>query len=436
MSTSDPFSAFESERTIVKPKPRAPSAAAMPAPPGYGGEPETAPVEIGEIALLNPLVSGASRLLLLIVKLRHLVQPPDAAALRTATVTAVQQFDIAARRAGTGNETVMAARYVLCAALDEAVANTPWGVAAGWNANSLLVQFHNETWGGEKVFQLLGRLAQDVPTHRQLLELIYCVLALGFEGRYRVIDNGRSQLDSVRARLAELIRKDRPPLEPQLSPHWRGEPAGAERLRDTLPLWVLAVAFALLLALTWTGMRLWLNHRSDAVYSAIAGLRVPQPQRVLPPPARAPEPPPAPRLARFLEPEIKEGLVTVTDEADRSTVRLRGDSFFASGSAEPTTTSLPVLRRIGEALAQVPGEVLITGHSDNQPIRSLRYPSNWHLSSARAQAVMATLAAQVDSARMRADGKADAEPLASNDTPADRARNRRVEIVLITGNAP
>ena len=434
MNPSDPFTALGSERTIIKPKPRAPNAATVAAVPEPIAAMDAAPAEVGEIALLNPLVSCASRLLLLIGKLRNLAQPPNAAALRASTNEAVQQFDAAARRAGISSETVIAARYVLCTALDEAVSNTPWGVASEWNKKSLLVQFHNETWGGEKVFQLLGRLAQDVSAHRPLLELIYCVLALGFEGRYRVIDNGRPQLDSVRARLAELIRKDRPPLEPQLSPHWRGAAAGAVRLRDTLPLWVFAVAFALVLALAWFGLRLWLNHRSDAVYSAISSLRVPQAQAL--PPPKPPVVPVPPRLARFLEPEIKEGLVTVTDEADRSTVRLRGDSFFASGSAEPTTASLPVLRRIGEALAQVPGEVLIAGHSDNQPIRSLRYPSNWHLSTARAQAVMGTLAAQVDPARMRADGKADAEPIAPNDTPADRARNRRVEIVLITGSAP
>jgi type VI secretion system protein ImpK len=432
MSTPDPFAAFESERTIVKPRPRTP-VAAVPAASEHSATMDTAPPEIGEIALLNPLVSCASPLLLLAGRLRHLTQPPNASSLRASTAAAVQRFDAAARGQGINNETVLAARYVLCTAIDEAVANTPWGVAAGWNKQSLLVQFHNETWGGEKVFQLLGKLAQDVHTHRQLLELVYCVLALGFEGRYRVLDNGRSQLDTVRARLAELIRKDRPPLEQALSPHWRGEATGAMRLRDTLPLWVLVVLFALVLALTWVGLRMWLNQRSDTLYSAIAALRVPQ---QVAPPARIPEPPaPTPRLARFLEPEIKEGLVTVTDSADRSTVRLRGDSFFASGSAEPTAASLPVLRRIGEALAQVRGEVLITGHSDNQPIRSLRYPSNWHLSTARAQGVMAALTAQVDPARMRADGKADAEPIAPNDTPTNRAYNRRVEIVLFTGAA-
>lgn len=429
MSTPDPFAAFESERTVIKPKPRSPaggSGGGAPTPPSQGVMPEPLPADVGELHLLNPLVSAGGKLLVLIGKLRNLVQPPNVPALRASTADAVNQFDAAARRGGATNESVLAARYVLCTALDEAVANTPWGVQAGWNKQSLLVQFHNETWGGEKVFQLLAKLAQDVPTHRQLLELIYSVLALGFEGRYRVIDNGRAQLDTVRQRLADLIAKDRPPLEAELSPHWRGQGAGVARLRESLPLWVFAVGFLLLLALTWFGLRLLLNNRSDTTYAAVSGLRVPNVQ-IAPPAVLAK----APRLARFLEPEIKQGLVTVTDEADRSVVRLRGDSFFGSGSAEPMPQSLPVLRRIGQALAEVKGEVLITGHSDNQPIRSMRYPSNWHLSAARADAVKSSLAALVDPARMRSDGKADAEPVALNDTPANRARNRRVDIVLL-----
>ena len=429
MSTPDPFAAFESERTVIKPRPRSPGS--TPPPPGTSAiamVSDPAAADLGELALLNPLVSAAGKLLVLIGKLRNLVQPPDVAALRASTADAVNQFDAAARRAGVSNESVLAARYVLCTALDEAVANTPWGVQTGWNKQSLLVQFHNETWGGEKVFQLLARLAQDVPTHRPLLELIYSVLALGFEGRYRVVDNGRAQLDSVRQRLADLIAKERPPLEAELSPHWRGQGAGTVRLRESLPLWVFAAGFALLLALSWFGLRLWLNDRSDSTYAALTSLRVPNVQ--IAPSATLAR---SPRLARFLEPEIRQGLVTVTDEVDSSTVRLRGDSFFASGSAEPMAQSLPVLRRIGQALGEVRGEVLITGHSDNQPIRSMRYPSNWHLSAARADAVKNALAVQVDPSRLHADGKADAEPVATNDTSANRARNRRVDIVLLTG---
>ncbi|RZL96399.1 MAG: DotU family type VI secretion system protein [Variovorax sp.] len=426
MTVPDPFAAYEPERTVIKPKPRAPGH--VPSPPtsmGSGAEPPAG--ELGELDLLNPLVSAAGKLLVLIGRLRNMVQPPNVPALRASAAEAVNQFDAAARRAGIANESVLAARYVLCTSLDEAVANTPWGVQAGWNKQSLLVQFHNETWGGEKVFQLLAKLAQDVPKHRQLLELIYSVLALGFEGRYRVVDNGRAQLDSVRQRLADLIAKDRPPVEAELSPHWRGQGAGTVRLRESLPLWVIAAGFALVLSLAWFGLRLTLNHRSDATYAAVSGLRVPNLQ-IAPPAALAK----APRLAKFLEPEVRQGLVTVTDEADRSVVRLRGDSFFGSGSAEPTAQSLPVLQRIGQALAEVKGEVLITGHSDNQPIRSMRYPSNWHLSAARAEAVKGALSNLVDPARMRADGKADAEPVAPNDTPANRARNRRVEVVLLS----
>ena len=182
----------------------------------------------------------------------------------------------------------------------------------------------------------------------------------------------------------------------------------------------------MLLALVWFGLRLALNHRSDTTYAALLDMRVPSVQ-VAPPAVMAQ----APRLARFLEVEIKQGLVTVTDEADRSVVRLRGDSFFGSGSAEPRAAALPVLKRIGEALAQVQGAVQIYGHSDNEPIRSLRYPSNWHLSKARADSVREALIGTVDANRMRADGKADAEPVSPNDTPENRARNRRVEIVLL-----
>jgi type VI secretion system protein ImpK len=75
--------------------------------------------------------------------------------------------------------------------------------------------------------------------------------------------------------------------------------------------------------------------------------------------------------------------------------------------------------------------VLVTGHSDNQPIRTARFPSNWHLSEERARTVSELLASQgVAAKRLRAEGRADAEPVAPNDSPASRALNRRVEITL------
>jgi len=429
MTTPDPFAAFESERTVIKPKPRtpanAPAASAAPAPFFPATDP-TPVADLGELGLLNPLVSAAGKLLVLIGKLRNLVQPPNVPALRASTAEAVNQFDQNARRAGVGNESVLAARYVLCTALDEAVANTPWGVQAGWNKQSLLVMFHNETWGGEKVFQLLAKLAQNVPTHLHLIELIYFCLAMGFEGRYRVVDNGRAQLETLKQRLLQIIRQTRGEIAQPLSPHWQDTSAPVRRTRNWLPVWAVGAVAAVLLMIAFALLTFNLGGTSDGAFSAINAVRLPQTQRAVAQPA------PQPRLQRFLEPEINEGLVSVRDEADRSVVILRGDGLFASGADKVLDRYVPVLNRVAEALNAVDGNVLINGYSDDQPIRSVRFPSNWHLSQARADSVRKMIGARMTRPeRLRAEGRGDADPIVPNDSPANRARNRRVEVTLL-----
>jgi type VI secretion system protein ImpK len=428
MSNSDPFAAFESERTVIKPRPKLSGAGPGPQAPPPSAAPAQAlePIDVSAFGSLNPLVASASTLLSLIGYLRTLTQSPDVPALRASVASAIQRFEAAANRSGASSESIVAGRYVLCTAMDEAAANTPWGAQTGWSKQGLLVQFHNETWGGEKVFQLLAKLAQDVPTNLALLELIYCVLALGFEGRYRVIDGGRSQLDAVRQRLAELIRKQRAAVDADLSPHWRSQAVAGAQSSQALPLWMIASAVAAVLALVYVALHLGMNYRSDASYAVLANLRVPGVQIA----AIPAQPAKKPRLAGLLEPEVRDGLVTILEESDRSVIRLRGDQFFSSGSADPMSRVQPVLLRIAQALSQVKGDVLINGHSDNQPIRSLRFPSNWHLSTARAENVKAAMIPLVDPARLRFAGKADAEPLAPNDTAENRARNRRVDIIL------
>ena len=105
--------------------------------------------------------------------------------------------------------------------------------------------------------------------------------------------------------------------------------------------------------------------------------------------------------------------------------------LFAAGSASLVPEREELLSRIGDALAQLGGNVLVTGHTDSQPIRSARFPSNWHLSEERAKSVRELLIARkVGPERLRAEGRADGEPLAANDSPANRALNRRVEVTL------
>ena len=123
------------------------------------------------------------------------------------------------------------------------------------------------------------------------------------------------------------------------------------------------------------------------------------------------------------------------DEIDRSVVVIRGDGTFASGSASLMPEREALMGRIADALAQVSGSVLVTGHTDSQPIaRTARFPSNWHLSEERAKTVRELLIARkVAAERIRAEGRADAEPVVANDTAANRAMNRRVEVTLFVG---
>jgi type VI secretion system protein ImpK len=479
---ANPFAAFDADATVIKPtggraaaaRPGAPGAAAAepaaaaapaaawgapppvaqpwgnapgappaaaapagwaPAPDPLGGLAGAASLpELPPFASLNPLVQAAAPLLSAAPRLRTMARHPNPGALRQSLVAAIQQFEAGARRQGLPNEQVLAARYVLCTLIDEAASSTPWGGSGAWSAQSLLVQFHNESWGGEKVFQLLQRLVQTPQAQRPLLELIYVVLALGFEGRYRVLDNGRAQLEQIRTALAGKLAEGQPVPDRSLSPQWQGVAAVAPRLRDGIPLWVMAAAAGFVLLALFVVLRLTLNAQTDASFQALLRLDVK-------PEAAAPAPPPpavaaAPRLAQLLKTDIDTKTLEVRDLEDRSIVTLRGDGLFEPGSAELAAAARPVFERIGAALNQVPGVVIVSGHTDNQPIRSLRFPSNWHLSKDRAVSVKALLAAYVKPERLSSEGRADTEPIADNGTAEGRARNRRVEIMLAASAPP
>lgn len=376
----------------------------------------------------NPLVALANPLLNLIAQLRHLPHHPEPGQLREFLVGEIQSFEARAKANSIAHENVIGARYCLCTVLDETAAQTPWGGSGTWSRHSLLVTFHNETWGGEKFFQLLSKLAGNPQRHRDLLELMYYCIALGFEGRYRIIDNGRSQLETLKRRLVDILRTAKGESESALSPCWLGVAVPTPKLWRLLPVWVVAAA-ALLLA---AGIYLWfsfhLAEASDPLFASINNLRLPRISVVAPASA---EPAPA-RFGRFLEPEVRDGLVTVSDQSDRSVVVLRGDGLFDSGSTQIRDRYLAVLARVAEALNSVPGRILVTGYTDNAPIRTARFPSNWNLSQERAESVKSALDARLtERDRVRAEGRGDADPVASNDSPANRARNRRVEITLL-----
>ena len=421
---TDPFAQLDEQRTFIKPNPggRAGAqraSAPMSDPAADIGVPDTG---------LNPLVSLANRLLLVVTQLRATRHVVDPVALRNALAQGVRDFVAQAASAGIASERVMAARYVLCTMIDEAAADTPWGGSGVWAGNSLLAMFHNETWGGEKVFQLMARLAEKPDANRDLLELIYAALVLGFEGRYRVIDNGRAQLEAVRDKLAQILRQQRGDHSPALAQHWQGQTARRRVALSWLPLAAITALAALVLVAVHVGLSTSLSDKSDPVFGQIQGLRLPPPVLTM---AQAA---PKPRLAQFMAPDIKAGLVAVRDEVDRSVVTIRGDGLFAPASATLIPEREALMGRIADALALVGGQVLVTGHTDSSPMRSARFPSNWHLSEERAGTVRNLLIARkVPAERIQAEGRADSEPLVANDTAANRTLNRRVEVTLMVG---
>jgi type VI secretion system protein ImpK len=374
----------------------------------------------------SPLLAAANPLLNLIPQLRAMPTHADPAALREYLVAQVQLFELRAKQAGIRNETIIGARYCLCTALDETVAQTPWGGSGIWSKNSLLVTFHNEAWGGEKFFQLLSRLAQNPQQHIELLELMNACLALGFEGRYRIVDNGRTQLETLRQRLVDIVRTARGQVEPPLALHWKGAADTGRRGLRLVPFWIVAL-FALLLG---SAIYYWFHLRvvdqSDPVIASIYSIKVPAP-----PPAIKPPAPPPPRLRKFLEPEISQHLVEVVDEPTYSRITLLGESLFDSGSPEIKASFLPTLRRVAAALDEVKGDVVVRGYTDDVRINTRRFQSNIDLSQARADAVRKLLEQDMSQrGRLRAEGRGEADPVVPNTTPANRARNRRVEITL------
>jgi len=229
------------------------------------------PAETFNISL-NPLVAAASPLLSEVVRFKHSLESEDLQALHGQLSSAIKLFEHRALHDGAESSQVMAARYVLCTVLDEAVVTTPWGNESEWSQMSLLSSFHNETFGGEKFFQLLERLSRNPVKHLPMLELMYLCLSLGFEGKYRVLPRGMLELEAVRDSLYRQIRQMRGALPREPAPHWEGLKDTRRRLVRIVPWWMVALFTLACLGVIYGGFAWVLGEQREAVL---------QPYRVL-----------------------------------------------------------------------------------------------------------------------------------------------------------
>lgn len=400
-----------------------------------GAKQASAGLEYNNTSGVNPLVWAASRLLDMVPQIRGTHQLGDPAKLRNQLVQEINNFEQRAQSVGVPREDLIGARYCLCTVLDEVAALTPWGSHGVWAKHGLLVSFHNETWGGEKYYQLLGRLAQNPERHKDLIELLYYCNALGFEGRFRVENNGYSQLEMLKRRIATILSNCKGGYESRLSPHWQGVSSAPPAWR-LIPPWVVAALCALIGIGIYIAFLFSLSDRLNVTSAKLMALKVPG--IVVEKPAPPPTPPVVENLCSVLSRKTDGGFVTVTPHEGHCVVTLKGDGLFESGSTNIRAAYLDVLSGIADAIRDANVEAVVMGHTDNIPVCSkgsascsLRYSSNEELSQARAESVKTLLDNRLESTgRTKAEGYGADYPIADNNTREGRAKNRRVEISI------
>lgn len=441
MTDDDPFASFgDDDRTVIRPSPGGRRRQSTPVqnPPraplpnqqhsGFSGG-------LSEGALgHNALVTAAFSLLSLANQLRNTVSHRDIEGLHARMVKEIRHFETQVLQKGVQPEQVQVARYALCTFIDETVLNTPWGSDGIWSHKSLLITFHKEAWGGEKFFQYLNRLVRQPSANNELLELFYYFLSLGFQGKYRIADQGAAKLEQLRENLYLLLQRQRMDSDPELSIRWEGIKDRRNVLIRYVPLWVIGSIVGVLLLAIYFGYLFVINRDSDPVFKELYSIGREAPP-VMPTVDRSPEPAPVPvessyqKLRIFLAAEIARGELEVIENSEGTVIRIRG--LFASAQDRVKQKYYPLLHRVAEALVSEPGQIIVAGNTDSIPIRTLQFPSNWHLSEGRAKDVSGILLSSGQLAgRVQSEGRAENEPVASNKTAAGRALNRRVDIIL------
>ncbi len=232
------------------------------------GQNDIMPQELS-LSGLNPLISCASGIISILIKLAESVLNNDINQLKYKLQDELKQFEVNASRAGLPNDKILQSRYILCTALDEIVVSTPWGQESDWSKQSLLSIFHGETWGGEKFFLLLDRLQKEPVKNIDILELMYILLSLGFQGKYRVVENGREAVENLREDLYRQLRSLKNDFNKELSVNWKGITDRRGALIRYVPLWVVGALSGVILLAMYASFSYILDQSSSPVLHEI-----------------------------------------------------------------------------------------------------------------------------------------------------------------------
>ncbi len=432
-------------RTVFRPSPlqnlkgAAPGPAAPPQanplqanpPPRVGDDVPQAPP--GQ-APRNLLMAQATPFLALIASVRAGRARIDLPNLHREVAAAIAAFELAI--AGRySDEELRRAKYALAATADDVALNLPdQPEAAEWARRSMVVRFFSENIGGDRFWRLLDEMIARPAEFRDLLELYHACMAAGFEGRYRVMADGKREHTAMMQRVFVALDHPRTVSMTELAPHWRGEPTPPARVGFWTPLAVAAAATTAFLIVVYIILRVFLAQTGGPVIAALQALNPDQPlrlSRVAPPPPTPPAGEQLSRLKTFLAPEIAQHLVVVVEDPSTVRVRTTVGQLFKSGSDQLVSGRDSLLDRIAQAVETEPGPVRVEGYTDADKLHTVSFPDNMALSKARADTAAAIVRKRLsDPSRVTAEGYGEAQPIAPNTTADGKAQNRRVEIVI------
>lgn len=379
----------------------------------------------------NPLLKAAGPLLLLLGRLRANLSSAPATQMIGQVGESIEAFDHEVRAAGFTAEQTRTAKYIICAFADDIVQNIPGEDRHVWTQYSMLSRFFGERIGGVRFFEELERAKKDPSVNYDLLELMHVCLSLGFEGVHRTSAGGAANLQMIQRNLFETLRRVKQP-DPELSPRWQGQALASRVAGFKVPVWSVAAVAAVAVLGLYFVFRALLGGNAEAASTALlqihpkGDLEIVRRSFPKPPPAPPPLPPQQAKVCGTVQPPI-----TCLVTPNLIIVRLIDITLFDPGQAVVRNEFRPLIERIANVLNEEGGAIKVVGHTDSTPIRTARFPSNQQLSLERAKAVGELLKSKLNQPnRISTEGKGPDTPIDTNATPAGRAKNRRVEILI------
>jgi type VI secretion system protein ImpK len=397
----------------------------------------------------NTLINAFATLLEFAPELENALPPGNPEALRTRLMEELVSARDAAVASGASLARADAAAWAVASLLDDLALNTPWGGSSAWPRQPLVVMLRGDVDAGAQFFARLEELERYPGRDRELLELQYFCLALGFRGKYRVPGRaGDRSISAVRAAAARFLR-DADAEGAPLSPRWEGVAVDDEPFRFAVPIWVLAVVAVALATAIYVLLSMRLGAKAEELATLVRAIPPPERAEIYRPEKRAPAPD-APRVEPVvleLLPEFRGAAPPAllpalkgNENASRVTLLLQSSTpeLFQSARPELTKRFEPLVASVAAVIkenAELIRSVTIIGHTDNVPLQASNpLSNNQRLSEARAATIAALLRASgLPPERLKSEGRAATQPLARNDTREGRAANRRIELLIEKG---